>query len=1025
MGYWVRVLKGPHSFQTFVEDWMTISTILSISCDRWQLPKDRSHIYYRHSPVQNSATLASIDLKDGETLLVEVSDDSVDHKGEVTPPKKLHKVLPSEAHEQPTASHMYQETLLLEKWMESMSKKNQSLRQNSKYDVLPELKIYEKVFEKLLRQLHVEYPRQSALLQRIWGACMRLITNVYNQNYDLVSRMGKTQLQIDQGRRDAPSFENELPIEIKVIGMTPPRSSFSNTNSSLLSNYPSREDGGSENGNGNGNESEAHFPHSQRLVGTVSKGSVAASPATFEPPRLHQSWQEQKAKKKKNTLVDHGFRPVSAGASPSPYVSLQELVRESTATPAAAPVSVMAATSTTSLASSSPAKGLSRFKTSASIVTSLAGPRNGRHSQLASASTERLSTTLTPASSSTKAPHTGAAVHFEANTNTTTKTKTPAKYSNSEVQEQLSRLDTGEALFPVPDIPGYAEAKAVEEDETLPREHREALLKNLNEAMDAHKETALRNSAAAIEDITTSFEGLMQFLGDIDTEEDAQWEAIDRMHEMVRVIPGHRGEPKNGRSLEMRSVLIQTDDVMFGNGLRNVGDASDFEISSSSMTLGQQDNDPYRDMNQFREAFELPVSNRLAHLLKTVSKDSNSGRPMPRKSLLQLLSQIYQEKQIADEVDDREGNERLSLAEFVYEFMLNRYGLRSLAEKYLFNLLISLKKHKSNTRIKMFSHFIGLSKPWSLQALNIYIDLFRAIKNSKVGFSFPCGFEIDAPMYVNKARALDIVNRVLGVGCSMSQTCLKNCTSFVNETAQVRPHKDITSMECVDCDEFVKHCIDQWRSSEEEGKLMLASIFRAGDVNGDGVLTLDEFRSICRVVDSTIDDRKVIRIFRDTLKDADRDKMTPRLFLEAFEKAKVLVQSRYEPKRWGPIVKADLSSVFQNIRYDLDQHMPVVNYVLQKLRVEGETSGDFHAYQELSGYLSSLETLLEQERDSQATFYAFRLLLAELSRLSIEIWKKDEQVKQHMHMKSAGRMVRKLVHLQKMVDEAAPVASSP
>jgi hypothetical protein len=51
----------------------------------------------------------------------------------------------------------------------------------------------------------------------------------------------------------------------------------------------------------------------------------------------------------------------------------------------------------------------------------------------------------------------------------------------------------------------------------------------------------------------------------------------------------------------------------------------------------------------------------------------------------------YEEKVRADEVDDREGNRREPMPEFIQDFFVNQYGLKSLARKHLGKLVTAVR----------------------------------------------------------------------------------------------------------------------------------------------------------------------------------------------------------------------------------------------------------------------------------------------------------------------------------------------
>lgn len=45
----------------------------------------------------------------------------------------------------------------------------------------------------------------------------------------------------------------------------------------------------------------------------------------------------------------------------------------------------------------------------------------------------------------------------------------------------------------------------------------------------------------------------------------------------------------------------------------------------------------------------------------------------------------------------------------------------------------------------------------------------------------------------------------------------------------------------------------------------LETLFKAGDANQDGVLTFNEFREIIETADSSVSEKKALRMFRETL----------------------------------------------------------------------------------------------------------------------------------------------------------------
>lgn len=56
---------------------------------------------------------------------------------------------------------------------------------------------------------------------------------------------------------------------------------------------------------------------------------------------------------------------------------------------------------------------------------------------------------------------------------------------------------------------------------------------------------------------------------------------------------------------------------------------------------------------------------------------------LPKRVALKMLQQIYRDKIVADAVDDAANNQRQTMPEYVYDWFLNKYGLRKLSEQML------------------------------------------------------------------------------------------------------------------------------------------------------------------------------------------------------------------------------------------------------------------------------------------------------------------------------------------------------
>eukprot|EP00976_Prorocentrum_cordatum_P112259 1195503-Prorocentrum_minimum.AAC.4 len=115
---------------------------------------------------------------------------------------------------------------------------------------------------------------------------------------------------------------------------------------------------------------------------------------------------------------------------------------------------------------------------------------------------------------------------------------------------------------------------------------------------------------------------------------------------------------------------------------------------------------------------------------------------------------------VSSAVDDRERNPRVSLPVFVYDWHLNRYGLRNLAEMNLMDMIASTRHWAgSSLKVKLFGQFCGVvrSDHSTLEHLNFYLYCMQVL-SANVALLFP---ELeDAVFWLKPLRVLDVVRAV-------------------------------------------------------------------------------------------------------------------------------------------------------------------------------------------------------------------------------------------------------------------------
>ncbi|EKX39443.1 hypothetical protein GUITHDRAFT_114403 [Guillardia theta CCMP2712] len=208
--------------------------------------------------------------------------------------------------------------------------------------------------------------------------------------------------------------------------------------------------------------------------------------------------------------------------------------------------------------------------------------------------------------------------------------------------------------------------------------------------------------------------------------------------------------------------------------------------------------------------------------------------------VIQLSAAIYEGKALADTVDDREHNQRQSMPEYIREFLINKFGLRSIALTNLQSLILGVEKFSEgenfNLRVKTFGLVSGiLYHPYWHEDLSDFVVgalafLFNlnSIKESldNIRNQNPC---------IDPTAAMQATMKAwLKYGFGQFPEKMEE---EIGET--IKKHEGDLPLH-----EWMAMMTQVWLQKSEEHDRFLRGKFEEHDTNGDNVLDLQEFEML-------------------------------------------------------------------------------------------------------------------------------------------------------------------------------------
>ena len=274
--------------------------------------------------------------------------------------------------------------------------------------------------------------------------------------------------------------------------------------------------------------------------------------------------------------------------------------------------------------------------------------------------------------------------------------------------------------------------------------------------------------------------------------------------------------------------------------------------------------------------------------------------PQPARvdQMLTWFASIYEGKSVADTVDDREGNARQSFPEYMRDWMINKFGLKSIALSNLASLVMGVQKNVDNkdpgvlTRIRMFGHMSGIIPHdcWHEDLSHLILQAMSLLFGNKISENM--GHAASKRPMVEATLCLEATETAwknYGYGKVPGQL----------STAMIQMSR--SNGGAMPLNDWLDLLVMTWLECGVNMEKDLKEIFVKHDTNGDGVLDLGEFRDMVNYLlgaDHPADERQVSRLFAEALEESeamrkdgeeavDEDVMQPEAFVRVARKARL------------------------------------------------------------------------------------------------------------------------------------------
>lgn len=304
---------------------------------------------------------------------------------------------------------------------------------------------------------------------------------------------------------------------------------------------------------------------------------------------------------------------------------------------------------------------------------------------------------------------------------------------------------------------------------------------------------------------------------------------IDNLTEQIQNSPQREDMSLVGKEEHEKSVLHQEFKV------KKPGDDLKSKIQEFTDLLAKRDGDLGTQSH----------ARQLMNILST-GRFTQFKNPMPLKAVLKSISTIYSEKYKDNlkAADLRRQNQ--TFEEYVYEYYMQYFGIKDIADKKFCYFILSLKYHALYFRVNMFSRFMGLIPGfrYNQDQINKYIEGMQYLETSNKGYSVK-NADSSTRVYFPYLRAEDYIKTVFDKKLSLEE--LYELKKKVEDCKEEDTTGRNTAL--IDGDVFLEKIIEKYGSLINRTKQYVVDAFDSCDIDGNKTCSVNEWVLLYRYLE--------------------------------------------------------------------------------------------------------------------------------------------------------------------------------